>query len=846
MKKSIFKCIYALLVFFTALFLIDHFMNIGNTDITMEMPDATLPLVYIVQQGREINGLHGYTNRMETAYQNETVTVLDSADRQLELRVKAFGGYINTARFEVRSVDGERLIEDTEITDVERDGDTAQIKMVLKDLLEQDEEYSLCLILQDAGGRELYYYTRVVLSTIADQLQDEIAFALDFSSRTFDKERAREITKYLESNAEGDNTTYSNVTIHSSFAQITWGTLDVKKETEPEIYVRRSNPFVAGIELRYMVSMSTGMDTEYYNVTEYYLIRYGKERMYLLDYERTMNSVFVHDNAIFTNNKISLGITDSGIAMVESEDGNILAFVKEGRLYSVNLTDNKLALLFGFYDAEHADARTLYDNADIRIISVDETGNIRFLVYGYMNRGNHEGSVGACCYYYNSMLNTIEEEIYIPYMGSAGLLAQDVGRLVYVNNNNQLFMILYGCIYKIDLMRKSYEVLVEGLEESSYRVSESGRMLVWQEGDNSAACKKLVLMNLNSGRMTEIEAGSGRYIRPLGFMNEDLIYGVAYGSDVSKDSLGMTVFPMYQVRIQDERGNVLKNYQKQGVYVTEIRVEGNQINLKRVRAAGDTGGYVQASDDQIMNDAAQSGDKNQIEVVATQDYEKIVQIAVKGNYKFNNLKYLTPKQVMYEGERSLIISRQKTEETYYYVYDKYGVCAVLSQANEAVLLADERMGYVQNEAGRYIWEKGSRIPVNQIMWFSEETMQSQQASLVVCLNNMLKFEGVSRNCESLLQRGKSIVSILQENLEGAQTLDLSGCSLGSVLYYVGKEAPVLALLNDGNAVLIVGYNELNTVIYNPVSGTVSKMGMNDSRDYFEANANQFITYKKNG
>ena len=94
----------------------------------------------------------------------------------------------------------------------------------------------------------------------------------------------------------------------------------------------------------------------------------------------------------------------------------------------------------------------------------------------------------------------------------------------------------------------------------------------------------------------------------------------------------------------------------------------------------------------------------------------------------------------------------------------------------------------------------------------------------------------------MLDMGKSLMTILRDNLGEKQILDLSGCTLGSVLYYVGKEAPVLALLHDGNAVLIVGYNELNTVIYNPVSKTVSKMGMNDSKEYFEANGNWFITY----
>ena len=88
------------------------------------------------------------------------------------------------------------------------------------------------------------------------------------------------------------------------------------------------------------------------------------------------------------------------------------------------------------------------------------------------------------------------------------------------------------------------------------------------------------------------------------------------------------------------------------------------------------------------------------------------------------------------------------------------------------------------------------------------------------------------------------MTILQDGLEDKQVLDLSGCSLDSVLYYVNQDIPVLAMLSDGSAVLIVGFNELNTVIMDPKTGTIYKKGMNDSKDFFERNGNCFITYMR--
>ena len=40
-----------------------------------------------------------------------------------------------------------------------------------------------------------------------------------------------------------------------------------------------------------------------------------------------------------------------------------------------------------------------YTHLDIKIARVDEAGSIDFVVYGYMNRGDHEGEVGTAVYH---------------------------------------------------------------------------------------------------------------------------------------------------------------------------------------------------------------------------------------------------------------------------------------------------------------------------------------------------------------------------------------------------------------------------------------------------------------
>ncbi len=121
-------------------------------------------------------------------------------------------------------------------------------------------------------------------------------------------------------------------------------------------------------------------------------------------------------------------------------------------------------------------------------------------------------------------------------------------------------------------------------------------------------------------------------------------------------------------------------------------------------------------------------------------------------------------------------------------------------------------------------------------------MSETRSALAVCLDTMLRYEGISRSTEGMLNRGDSVLSILESNLQECTILDLSGCSLDAVLYYVNQDIPVLALLDDGGAVLIVGFNELNIVVMDPTTGTLYKKGMNDSTEWLNSNGNRFITY----
>ncbi|MBD5520183.1 MAG: hypothetical protein HDR03_03005 [Lachnospiraceae bacterium] len=840
MKKTILTGIYLVVVFIAALFGISAVMNNGNTDMTMEMGEATLPIVTMKIDEYQVDRLHGYLGSMDTSYLRDTILPIGE-DRNISFTVDTYEKEIDTIAFEVRSINGERLVESTEVENYNEINNKIQCKITLKDLISANEEYMFVLMLTPTDENIIRYYTRIIQSEEM-YIREKLEYVLDFHNRTFDKEKAAEITKYLESNSEGDNSTFSKVTIHSSFKQVTWGDLKVERITEPIIDIKELEERTGSFVLEYMVITRSGKDKTYYQVREYYRIRYTPERMYLLDFERKMTQVF--DDTALENDKIMLGIVDKKVEFEESDGGNVFAFVSSDKLYSYNVTDQKLARIFSFYNEgdDITDVRSSYTRHNIKILNVDEAGNVEFIVYGYMNRGRHEGRVGVSVYFYNSMTNTVEEQIYIPYDRAYELLENDIENLAYINNSGICYLMLEGSVYAINLASREYSIVVSGLTEDDYKVSKSNKMLVWQEGGNKYNCTLLKLLNLSTGAETEISAGRGEYISLIGFMEEDLIYGLAKQTDIVNSRSNTVVFPMYCLKIQGDSGKVLKTYRENDIYVVDSSISDNQITLSRVVWDENAEEYQATSDDQIMSTEKASDSINSVISVVTELYETVVEIAVKNEIDTKALKKLTPKEVIFEGEREIAMRESEITDGRFYVYGKNGIDGIFSEAGKAVLYAYENAGVVIDDGGEYIWRRSARNTRNQIMAITGEEVTENRSSLAVCLDTILKYEGVSRRTEYLLEQGNSVTSILEASLKDVQVLNLKGCSLDAILYYVNMDIPVLATLQDGNAVLVVGFNELNIVVMDPLTGTVYKKGMNDSTQWLEENGNNFITY----
>ena len=586
--------------------------NQTNEDLTTEMSEATLPVLTLYDGNTAINELYGYTEKMDAAYMRDTITPIGE-NRLLPVTVQTYQTAVDKISYEIRSLDAQRLIANADVTSYTENKGMISMELPIQNLLEKNEEYLLVIQLE-SGARMIYYYTRIIESQNS-YVSECIDFVKQFNDTTFDSEKAASLSTYMEKTT-GDNTTLQYVTLNNSLNQVSWAEFHGTRLTTPVPSVKEITSTYNVIVLDYVVTrVEQNGQSEYYNVEEYYRVRYTNTRMYLLNFERTMEEIFRGENDSISGNDILLGIRSKDVEYQTNESGKVVAFVQEGELWSYNQEANTLAKVFSFRGYEGVDDRENYGEHDIKIVNIDEAGSIDYIVYGYMNRGIHEGTVGIAVYHYDSLANTNEEQVFIPSSQSYEVMKSELGQLMYVTESGAFYIMVDGNVYGIDLNSLDTKVLVEGLSDEAVAISESNRFLAWVDPSAIRGSDTIHIIDFVTEKVTDVTESTSDYVKPLGFMQEDFVYGVAKSADVVVDAAGNTLFPMYQVKIMDtssEEHEILKTYEKPGYYVQNITISGYTIYLNRIQNNGTA--YVDADQDMIMN---REGDSLKVVDIAT-------------------------------------------------------------------------------------------------------------------------------------------------------------------------------------------------------------------------------------
>lgn len=812
MKRIVIRIVILLCIFILGVAGTSLFLNSEDTNDLSDMNSASLPEVTVELDGIQVNRMNGYRQKMQVDFTRDSVTPIDTS-KTLIIVVNPHDAQVGSLAYEIRTSDGSKVLENQMIPNLTEEDGYLKAELQLTCDMRMNQEYSLQITLE-TGEEEVYYYTRIVQrSQLATT--EYLNFATDFYEKCMDAATAEELSSYLETDADYQSGSYTDVDIHASLDQISWGSLEPQISQSAIPTIKDINETTGSIELEYQISaVNADGETEYYEVRDFYRLRYSDGQMRLLDFERSAQQVFNGEQNVVTSEGILIGVADRDITYKANEDGHVVAFVQQGELWSYSKEANKIVRIFSFRQGEDGDFRARLDDYGIKIMNVTQNGDVDFVLYGYNNRGEHEGMVGISVYHYSSEQNLVEEKVFIPSTKSYEFLDKDLEILSYINENNQLFLLINESLYQVDISEGTYTVLQEYVPREWFVVSESNAHAAWIEGDDPYAATSIQVIDFETLETRTLHAADGQYLRALGFMNEDLVYGITRAENVVEDAEGHKTFAIDTVRIQDFEGNVQKEYSREGMYITNVTVGHTLLEMEL--SAWENGSYVPKTSDNIMNNNKTGKDVVSVARNTTSRQGVGIMLAFSQSIEDTDPLVVYSKMRVSDEVPQITMEANESESNLYYVYGYGALQGIYSNPVEAIQAADEVSGVVLNRQQQYIWERGN---------------QRTQITLNV---QDIPEEFLAANAD---------MEVLQESLGTRGTvMDLTGCTLDQVLYCISAQRPVIAKTGDNSYALLIGYDQYNTWWYDTATQTAVAHGMQDSTALFEQAGNVFITY----
>lgn len=818
-------------VIFIIALLIWNYVLVGkNNHGVRETTQATLPILTLTVSGEEINELHGYQGNVDAASLRESITPLDGS--QLTISMSGNREGIEAVTYKVFDSDNKTVLEkgDASFKKTE-DGATAAIS--IKERLESGKTY-LMELSADKDNTNVKYYTRVQYGT-GFHLKECLEFANEFHDATLEEGNTEFISKYIET-AEGTLTNdLSYVDLKSNQEAVSYANLHPNVERIYPATVKEISQNVTSIELRFILSAeNTEGVKQYYQVTEYYRIRYSKDRMYLLNYERTMDSYLRYDTIDRSNNRFLIGIGDSNRQLISRNGGKKAAFVAQNELWYYDYQNSEMTKVFSFVGEDYRESRNNYSKHGIQVMELESNGNMSFLVYGYMNRGKHEGENGISVYRFSAGDQKITELAFIPTVVHYDTMQSDIQKGAFLSDENQFYFYLDGSIYHVDIDNAKTDIIAKNVSEDLAIVSGSGMLAI------SKSKNTMQVMNLSSGKTWNIEASKDEVLKPIGFMDKDFVYGIGKEKNIVRQKDGTYMYPLDKVCIGN-KNKILKEYSEQGIYITEASIDGTTVSMTQSAKRGTSYKkkgttyirYKEKTEDKIVFEYGYTSTRlNQLYL----SFPETVYIQSRPSYLSTNVE---------EQDEEIIVDFAQNTSKYKdaYVYTGGKLSGVYSNMKDAVSEAKQGGGVVVNYNQLYLWEKGIAKSYGKVANIPMVKAKAKDETDIACIKMMVDSEGKDVSYDKIKKmKGDTFDKLFQAF--DRQAVNYSECSLEDVLYSISKGRSVIAKRKNGTYVLLMSYNAQKLRYFDPLKGKSIQGNRSSMEKELKQAGSVFYSYAK--
>lgn len=844
MLKHIYRFVVLVIVFVLAIFFMGN--NIREEAVesgaTTTMASTTFPVMYIETDRGLMNPLHGYSTNIDANMIRETITLIDN-DQSVTISIDQKKAVVKKINYEIRDCNEYTLIEQGSISALTQTDDNKLAKIKIKEILEENKEYAMKITAVTSTGEKVHFHTRI--KKILDaHLNEKYNFVEELHEAILNKDEEAGIENYIEPNSTMDNSSYAYVNINSSYDMVMWGSLKPTLITDVITRVTEMNQDTASFVLKYKVEVETDIGVEQYTVSEFFRVKYTPTRMYLLYYERKAEAGFNPEYISIKEGELKIGVSNLyDLPFLTDEAETKLGFVRNKTLWYYDMIANSMVKVFTFEQEKSDFIRDCYDQHDIKILNIDADGNIDFVVYGYMNRGEYEGRTAVILYRFYSVENRVEEQVYIPMNIPYEVMKQDLEGFSYVNRSSVFYFSLQDQIFAYNMITKKLETIVEDTDPDNIIISQKDSYIAWTDESELGKSTSIILLDLETGAKSYIKAKEGQSIRIFGKINENLILGYVKDSDLSTDTDGTILAPAYKVSIVSKEQEELKSYSVKKYYSVGATVKDNVIELKRVKkTASSQTNYASAESDFILNRSETNTSKIEVTTRVTDKMLTELYLTIPSTITLTKKPDIkSTVNTVIKEDKTLRLDIDRSSRERYYVYALGEILGVYDDAGEAITLADEKMGSVINQNFKVIWERGKKTTRANISSITPVYTNSGLTSMKACAKMLLANSGVNVTDSQIGDKKRSIMDILTQYMK-KEPINLTGSTLDEVLYYVSEGRAVIAMKNNGQAVLITGYDEFNITMIDPERGTTWKEGYKDSSLMFEKAGNIFISF----
>lgn len=748
-----------------------------NSDVqTSDVIAETFPVLYIEDDGNMYNNMQPYEIKMDVksmygallpAHNSEPVTFVSKGNTRDIIRVE----------YTLYDMLG-KVIENGTVSTAEIRADGA-FDISLNKLTSAEAQLELKLCFSET--KDVYYYTRVVAG---NDITKAIGFVMDIENACLKKESPVDLTLSMEWDLLTTASSYYETDINASYEQVTWAGLNIADvSSDYYISVVDYSEGITSFRVNYSIYADDENQTTY-QVTDFFRVREVNGEMFLLNFYRNTTEDFARSESVFDTDTIYLGVGNGQEEYMSLDGGKNLFFVQNQCLYYFDTEANRISTVYAADSILRQQNVPVGNKCNIKPLGKRED-YFYFIVSGYLSDENHSGACGISIFRYDLTENSYSELFFQPVRYNHEILMDELDMLSYMNEEGKVFFISNGEIRSYDVFNNTLKDEIKNISLNSLIVSPGGEYIGWSKKQDGGE-DILAVRNLNSGDELCISPKEGTRIAPIGFVKNDLVYGV---SDIEETDKGVSSDKqqlIYNVCIVDYKGELIKEYVQEGsTRVLSGTTSDTVIVLNQGKPVEAGTVYVYADQQQIVSGGKSDNTKITKKEISVIDkgnvWEFCFENAFKGSPTFNLATHTVPDNFEKLSPEPAEISTYYKDK--YFLYAKGGLMGIYKIMREALNDAATLAGVVTDFENNKLYYRSAKTKTANAL--------PQKADLAA----------------QLLGSEDGVVEAWSKKETAVNVLDITGFSPDDMLMFVSKGFPVLARYDSEKFIWVIGYTE---------------------------------------